>query len=169
MPTTLVSADILKNFQAAVEPLVIVGLNIIHGVIDQPDQFGEQCEHCAAIASPTTMNIYMRSLASGEDVMISGCMPCMVQAVAADADPDHTVQLETQERPRLTNTEWQAGRDAAGTLLDIGILDVTDLRRLAEKADRVANKAHQRDDTPTWAKAHGVSTALREWLQEMGS
>lgn len=96
MPTTETTDLILTLFRAAVARPGVWTPDIIHGVIDQPEQFGEPCEHCADEDHTVTMNVYMGSLTSGDGVMLSGCAPCMVNAVAADADPEVTVQIETQ-------------------------------------------------------------------------
>lgn len=175
MPTTETDALTLSMFRAAVGQLTITTLHITHAYTDHEDEFGAPCEHCADQDATVTMNAYLLSLSSGENVMLTGCAPCLIHAVASDADPEATVRLETYRartapvgrRPASNNTNWQAGRDAANLLMDLGILNATDLHRFALKAERAANTADRRGDNDTWIRAHGLYTMLRERIQDM--
>ena len=76
----------------------ITTLGLEHQVADYLDNYGEHCEHCEHCAtSPRMVNTqaYFTSMATGEEVMLDGCANCMIKAIAADADSDHRVVLET--------------------------------------------------------------------------
>ncbi len=96
MPTTTVPQDgfTLSLFRQAVIEHGVTTLSFTHHLVGKLDNQGEVCAHCSDIAQ-VTLQVYFRSLSTGEDVMMDGCATCLVAAVAADAASDLPVQLET--------------------------------------------------------------------------
>lgn len=96
MPTTYSQDVVTTLFDAALTALGVTTIALGHTPIASldSDAFAE-CEHCAD-GSLTIMQVYFRSMSTSEDVMATGCAPCMVKLIAADADSAVRVHIETE-------------------------------------------------------------------------
>lgn len=86
--------DKAVSLTSQVEDLLPV-LYTAQGTVDL-DNNGEPCLHCSEPDAVVEAQVYYRSLATGERVMVDGCGPCMVKAIVADADTDYRVTIEVQ-------------------------------------------------------------------------